>query len=71
MSTLTVQIPDDLNEQLDKLSLQLQRPASDLVEESIRRYIVTERLQAIRRVTVPLAQAQGFFTDEDIFREVS
>ena len=42
-----------------------------LVRESLRRYIVTEQLRAIRRNTDPLAEAQGYLTDEDIFKEVS
>jgi predicted transcriptional regulator len=68
---MTVRIPDDLKQQLDKLSRQLKRPTSELVRESLRRYIVTEQLRAIRRNTVPLAEAQGYLTDEDIFKEVS
>lgn len=71
MSTLNLRIPDDLKEQLEELSRQLQRPTSELVRESLRRYIVTEQLKAIRRATVPLAEAQGFLTDEDIFKAVS
>ena len=71
MSTLTLRIPDDLKDQLEELSRQLQRPTSELVRESIRRYIVTEQLKAIRRATVPLAEAQGFLTDEDIFKAVT
>jgi predicted transcriptional regulator len=71
MSTLTLRISDDLKEQLEQLSRQQQRPASELVRESLRRYIVTEQLKAIRRATVPLAEAQGFLTDEDIFKVVS
>lgn len=71
MSTLTLRIPDDLKEQLEELSRQLHRPTSDLVRESIRRYVVAEQLKAIRRVTVPLAEAQGFLTDDDIFKAVS
>ena len=71
MSTLNLRIPDDLKNQLEELSRQLQRPTSELVRESIRRYIVTERLKAIRRASVPLAEAQGFLTDEDIFKAVS
>lgn len=71
MSTLTVRIPDDLKAQLEDLSRRLHRPASDLVRESLRQYIATEQLRAIRAITVPLAQAQGFFTDEDIFEVVS
>jgi predicted transcriptional regulator len=71
MSTLNVRIPDDLKRQLDELSKQQHRPTSELVRDSLRRYIVTEQLKAIRRVTVPLAEAQGYLTDEDIFRDVS
>jgi predicted transcriptional regulator len=71
MSTLTLRIPDDLKRQLEELSRQQQRPTSELVRESLRRYIVTEQLKAIRRATVPLAEAQGFLTDDDVFRAVS
>ena len=71
MSTLTLRIPDDLKKQLEELSRQQQRPASELVRESLRRYIIAEQLKAIRRATVPLAEAQGFLTDDDIFKAVS
>jgi predicted transcriptional regulator len=71
MSPLTVQISDDLRQQLDELSRRLQRPTDELVGESIRRYVVTEQLKAIRRTTLPLAEAQGFLTDEDVFKAVS
>jgi len=71
MSTLTLRIPDDLKKQLEELSRQLRRPTSELVRESLRRYVVTEQLKAIRRATVPLAEAQGYLTDEDVFRAVS
>lgn len=71
MGTLTLRIPDDLKQQLEELSRQQRRPTSELVRESLRRYIVTEQLKVIRRKTVPLAEAQGFLTDEDIFKEVS
>lgn len=71
MAMLNIRIPEDLKRQLDELSQQQHRPASELVRESLRRYIATEQLKAIRRVTVPLAEAQGFITDEDIFKAVS
>jgi predicted transcriptional regulator len=71
VSTITLSISDDLKEQLEELSRKQQRPASELVQESLRRYIAVEQLKAIRRVTVPLSEAQGFLTDEDIFKAVS
>jgi predicted transcriptional regulator len=71
MSTLTLRISDDLKQQLEQLSRQQRRPASELVRESLRRYIIAEQLKAIRRATVPMAEAHGFLTDEDIFKVVS
>jgi predicted transcriptional regulator len=71
MTTLTLRIPDNLKEQLEALSRQQQRPTSELVRESLRRYIVAVQLKALRRTTVPLAEAQGFLTDDDIFKVVS
>lgn len=66
-----MQIPDALKQQLDELSRQQQRPTSELVLEALHQYVVAEQLKAVRRMSVPLAEAQGYFTDEDIFRVVS
>ena len=71
MSTLTLRIPEELKAQLEALSLQQQRPASELVRESLRQYVAAEQLKALRGMTVPLAEAQGFITDDDIFQVVS
>ncbi len=71
MSTLTLQISDEVKQQLETLSRQQQRPASELVRESLRRYLATEHLRAIRRTAAPLAEAQGFLTDDDVFESVS
>jgi len=71
MSTLTLRIPNALKRQLDELSHLQQRPTSELVHESLRRYIATEKLKVLRRQSVPLAEAQSFLTDEDVFRVVS
>ncbi len=71
MSTLTLRIPDDLKQQLDELSRQLHRPASELVRESLRRFLFQEELRLIRKKLRPYAEAQGFLTDEDVFKAVS
>ncbi len=71
MGTLTLRIPDDLKDQLEELSRVQNRPTSELVRESLRRYLAVESFKALRAKTRPLAEAQGFLTDEDIFRVVS
>ena len=71
MSNLTIRISDALRKELRELSDQQQRPASEVVRDSLRRYITAEKFQALRRKTLPFAEAQGFLTDEDVFEAIS
>ena len=70
-TTLNVRITPEIKRQLDALGRRTHRSSSDLVRESLRRYIATEQLSLLRKMTMPLAEAQGFVTDEDIFKAVS
>ena len=71
MSNLTIRIPEELRKQLDALCRDQQRPAAEVVRDSLRRYIALERFRALRRMTLPFAEAQGLLTDEDVFKAVS
>jgi len=71
MSSITIRIPDKLRRELDKLSRDKQQPVSDLVRDSLRRYVALERFRELRKKTIPYAEAQGFLTDEDVFKAVS
>jgi predicted transcriptional regulator len=44
---------------------------SDIVRESIRRYVAIEKFRALRKKALPFAEAQRFLTDEDIFKAIS
>ena len=70
MNTLTIRIPDDLRAELQELSSRQSVPVSDLVRKSIRRYVAIERFRALRKRTLPFAEAQGLLTDEDVFRAI-
>lgn len=71
MSTLTVRIPEPLRRELDKLCREGDLALSDVVRDSLTRYIASERFRALRKKTLPFAEAQGYLTDEDIFKAVS
>ena len=71
MTALTIRIPDELRRQLQELCEQHHRSTTDVVRESLRRYVAAEQLRQIREQTHPQAEARGFLTDEDVFREVS
>ncbi len=69
--TLSVRIPDELKADLQEISSREHVPVSDLVRESIRRYVTVERFKSLRKRTLPFAEAQGLLTDEDVFRAIS
>ena len=71
MDTITIRLPDDLKSDLQKLSREQNKPVSDIVRESIRQYVAVEKFRALRKKALPFAEAQGFLTDEDIFRAIS
>jgi Arc/MetJ-type ribon-helix-helix transcriptional regulator len=71
MSNLTVRIPERLRKELRQLCRRQQRPVSDLVRDSLRRYLAQEQLRQIRQKLRPYAEAKGFLTDEDVFKAVS
>ncbi len=71
MSNLTVRIPEALRKEIERLSKQQKRPASEVVRDSLRRYVAAEKFQALRRKTLPFAEAQGFLADEDVFEAIS
>jgi predicted transcriptional regulator len=70
MNTITVRIPDDLKSDLQRISELEHKPVSDLVRESVRRFVSVERFRQLRRKTLPFAEAQGLLTDEDIFTKL-
>jgi predicted transcriptional regulator len=71
MTNLTVRIPEAVQKELKRLCRRQRRPVSEVVRDSLRRYIAAERFRDLRSMTLPFAEAQGFLTDEDVFRAVS
>lgn len=68
---ISLRIPRELRLDLARLSRQQKRPVSEIAREAIRRYVIVERFRALRARALPLAEAEGLLTDEDVFRLVS
>jgi predicted transcriptional regulator len=71
MGTLTIRIEDELDSELEKLARSQHRTKSDLVRDMLRKRIAVEKFRALRRQALPLAEAAGYLTDEDTFRDIS
>lgn len=71
MNTLTIRIPLSMRRDLQRLARRNHQPMSDLVRDSLRRYVAAEKFRELRSSAMPFAQAQGFLTDEDVFKVIS
>jgi len=71
MNTLTIRLPEELKADLQRISEDENKPVSDIVRESLRRYIAVTKFRALRRRVLPFAEAQGLMTDEDVFEALS
>ena len=70
-TTLSIRIDKDLEELLEQAVKRTGRPKSELVREALRRQLSIESFQQLRKKLLPYGEAQGWLTDEDVFREVS
>jgi len=70
MTTLTVRIPDKMRAGLLEISSRQSVPVSDLVRESIRRYVAIERFRSLRSARSPSPRHTDS-DDEDVFRAIS
>jgi metal-responsive CopG/Arc/MetJ family transcriptional regulator len=69
--SISISLPRELKAELDRLTHDEGISRSDVVREALRAYLFTRRFRELRREMIPYAEAQGVFTDEDVFREVS
>jgi len=68
MATLTLRIPDELDQALERQSTASRLSKSDLAREALQRYLRVAQFRTLRAKLVPLAHGQGINTDEDVFR---
>lgn len=71
MGTLTIRLDDELEKDLDELAKGQHRSKSDLAREMLRKRVAVERFRELRRKALPLAEAAGYVTDDDVFRDIS
>jgi predicted transcriptional regulator len=70
-SALTIRLDPELERQIDRAAQRSGRTRSEFVRDALRRQLALDALDDIRRRTMPFAEAAGYLTDEDVFRDVS
>lgn len=70
-AALTIRLDPTLERQLARAARRTGQSRSELVRDALRRQLALAQFEDLRRRIMPLAEARGYLTDEDIFRDVS
>ena len=70
-SALTIRLDPELERRLSQVAKRTGRTRSEFVRDALRRQLAVAQVEDLRRRIMPFAEAQGYLTDEDVFRDVS
>lgn len=70
-TTITIRIDKELEKLLEEASIRTGQSKSELVRQALKRQLSVQSFQQLRKELIPYGEAQGWLTDEDVFREVS
>ena len=70
-SAFTIRLDPELDRQLDDAARRSGQSRSEFVREALRRQITLAEFEDLRRRIMPFAEARGYLTDEDVFRDIS
>jgi len=70
-SALTIRLDRALQRQLSLLAKRSGRSRSEIARDALRRQLAVLQFEEARRQVMPFAEARGYLTDEDIFRDIS
>jgi predicted transcriptional regulator len=68
---VTVRLDENLKPKLDEVCRRSGRSRSEIMREALKRHLARLRFEQIRRRVMPFAEARGYLTDEDVFKEIS
>jgi predicted transcriptional regulator len=70
-TTLTIRLNEELDALLNKVASQSGKNRSEVAREALRRQLRISQFESLRRRMMPFAEARGYLTDDDVFRDVS
>lgn len=71
MTCIEIKIPKYLKKQLLDFCVENNLTVSEVVKDSLKRYLTIQQFKKLRKQTMPFAVSRGYFTDEDFFNSIS
>lgn len=69
--TVTISLPRGIRREVDRIAEREGVSRSEILRASLEDYLFVRRFRALRQRMMAAAQAQGIFTDEDVFDRLS
>ncbi len=69
--TVTISLPRAVRREIDRIAKEEGVSRSDLLRQSLEDFLFVRRFRQLRQRMMAAAQAQGIYTDEDVFSRVS
>ena len=68
---MTISLPRAIRRELDRIAKEEGVSRSDVLRQSLDDFLFVRRFRQLRQRMMAAAQAQGIFTDDDVFTSVS
>ena len=68
---VTVSLPEKISSDLRKIAKDEGISKSQIIRNTLEDYILIKKFRSIRSKMMAKAQAQGVFTDDDVFKKIS
>jgi len=70
-TVLSVSLPENMSEELDRLAKTTGRNKSDIVKEALGLFLWETKLRAVQKRLGPKAKRVGIVSEEDVFKAIS
>ncbi len=70
-TVLSVSLPENVSQELDKFAKRTGRNKSDIVKESLSLFLWEMKLKAVQKKLGPKAKRLGIVSEEDVFKAIS
>jgi metal-responsive CopG/Arc/MetJ family transcriptional regulator len=71
VDAVTVTLPPEVKAALDEATREEGVSPDEMIGRAVKHYLFLRRLRSLRERMVPHAQAQGIYTDQDVFDRAS
>lgn len=68
---LSISLDPQFKEKVESAAKKFRISKSELIKKALDKYIAHEELKELRTILVPYAEKSGYYSDNDIFNDIS